>query len=95
MLEYLICCSTTEWWLAVDMPRVLCPRTVPSEPCTGSGNHRIRTNGAEVSFSHEDPGWQVSFEGPSLDPAACRLIVDEVLQNLENATGQRGRIVEL
>ncbi|MFT3683721.1 MAG: hypothetical protein QM783_02145 [Phycisphaerales bacterium] len=94
-IEYLIRCESMEWWSPIDMPRVLCPRTIASEPCPGWGDHRIRVGDNEVSFSFEDSGWQVTFEGTALDERLCRQIVEEILQNLETATGEQGRVIDL
>ena len=68
--------------------------TIPSVAVPGWGSHRIEVKGVEVSFSIEDPGVQVCFEG-ELPEALCRRVVDEILASIERATQQSGRVVEL
>jgi hypothetical protein len=92
MLEFLIRRTDGEWfdnaWSACN------PKSVPYEVIPGWGNHRIRVLGVEVSISDEDPGYQVSFDG-DIDAATARKIVEEMRENLEAATGQKGRVVEI
>ena len=92
MLEFLIRRTDGEWfdkaWSACN------PKTFDYEVIPGWGNHRIRVLGVEVSISDEEPGYQVSFDG-NIDPVVARRIVEEMRENLEAATGQRGRVVEI
>ena len=97
MIEFLIRRDDAEWF---DFPyqrrmEVLRPLTIPSRPIEGWGSHRIEVEGAEVSFSDEDPGFQVVFETGSLDATRARQIVDEICGNIETQTGQKSRVVEL
>ena len=92
MLEFLIRRTDGEWF---DNAFSACnPKTFEYEVIPGWGNHRIRVLGVEVSISDEDPGFQVSFEG-EIDEKIARQIVEEMRENLEAATGQKGRVVEL
>jgi len=92
MREFLIRRTDGEWfdagWTACN------PKSFPYEVIPGWGNHRIRVLGVEVSISDEEPGYQVSFDG-EIDEAVARQIVDEMRENLEAATGQKGRVVEI
>ena len=92
MIEFLIRRTDGEWfdnaWSACN------PKSFPCELVPGWGNHRIRVLGVEVSISDEEPGYQVSFDG-EIDEATARRIVEEMRENLEAATGQKGRVVEL
>ena len=92
MLEFLIRRTDGEWfdggWDACN------PKSFPYEVIPGWGNHRIRVLGMEVAISDEEPGYQVSFHGDP-HPAIALQIVDEMRENLEAATGQKGRVVEL
>ena len=95
-MEFLIRRTDGEWF---DLPKsayasTLRPRSVPSEVIPGWGDHRIRVSGVEVSFSFEDPGLHVTFEGDSPEAEAQR-IVDEICRNLIEATGQQGVVVPL
>jgi hypothetical protein len=96
MREYLIRRTDGEWF---DLPfgrwpEVMRPNSISSHPVEGWGNHRIEVEGVAVAFSDEDPGVHISFEG-ELPEAVARRLVEEVLENIERTTCQRGRIVEL
>lgn len=69
MREYLI--STEAGTLPSLQPerfeRVLAPRGFASEPVPGSGDYRLRIDGAEVAFFAEEDGWHVVFDGPPTD----------------------------
>jgi hypothetical protein len=93
MIEFLIRRTDGEWfdnaWSACN------PKSVPYELIPGWGSHRIRVlGGVEVSVSDEEPGYQICFDG-DIDEATARKIVDEMLENLVAATGQKGRVVEI
>jgi hypothetical protein len=92
MIEFLIRRTDGEWfdnaWSACN------PKSFAYEVIPGWGNHRIRVLGVEVSISDEIVGYQVHFDG-DVNEAAARQIVEEMRENLEAATGQRGEVVEL
>ena len=96
MREYLIRRVDGEWFdLNVrQWPDVMRPNSMASKPVAGWGNHRIEVMGVEISFSDEDPGILMCIEGNLPDSMADQ-IIKEVLANIEKATGQRGRIVEI
>lgn len=97
MIEFLIRRDDGEWFdfLHERYPDVLCPLTIASRPVEGWGNHRIEVEGAEISFSDEDPGFQISFETGSLSAERAREIVDDICRSIETKTGQKTRVVEL
>ncbi len=97
MHEFLLRRTDGEWFdLPVDQfPKVLRPNSVPSEPIQGEGEHRILVRGCEVSFSYEDPGIQVCFETGEISEADTANIAKEILRNIEEATGQSGKVVPL
>ena len=92
MREFIIRRTDGEWfdneWSACN------PKSFPYEVIDGWGNHRLRVLGVEVSVSDEIVGYQVHFDG-EIDEATARQIVEEMRENLEAATGQRGEVVEL
>lgn len=95
--EFLIRRTDGEWFdlHAGRFPEVLKPHSVPSNPTQGWGDHRIAVPNGVIAFSYEDPGFQVifdPFEGTQEEAAA---FVQELLESIEAATGQRGRIVRL
>ena len=73
---------------------VLKPKSFDSQRLSGWGDHRIETEGVEISFSYEDPGIQVMFEG-DLPEALATQIVEEIRENIETATNQKGYVISL
>jgi hypothetical protein len=72
----------TQHSLLADM---LLPAGFGCEQADGWGDFRLRCGTTEVSFSAEDPGWQVSFEGPMAEPECERLVV-MVTRQIEQAS---------
>jgi hypothetical protein len=95
-MDFLIRRTDGEWFDLhyEQMPAVLKPASFASRPVEGWGDHRIEVEGVHVSFSDEDPGIQVSFEG-EIDETKARQIVEEILASIETSTGQRGKVVPL
>ena len=86
-----------EWFdlHASRFSEALRPTTMASRPIAGWGDHRIEVDGEEISFSHEDPGFQVIFETGKLGPDVALKIVHEISERITLLTGQQGRVVEL
>lgn len=97
MIDFLIRRDDDEWFdFPFDRyPDVLRPLTIASRPVEGWGSHRIEVGGVEISFSDEDPGFQVSFETSSISAQRAREIVDDICRSIETKTGQKTRVVEL
>ena len=97
MLEYLICRTDAEWFdfPSAEYPEILRPIRTPSKPVEGWGSHRIEVEGEEISFSDEDPGFQVVFETGVLLEERADQIVAEICENIETHTAQRTRIVKI
>jgi hypothetical protein len=97
MREYLIRRTDAEWFdfPFKDYPEILRPIRTPSRQAEGWGSHRIEVEGEEVSFSDEDPGFQVVFETGLLTEERADQIVAEICENIEAQTGQKTRIVKL
>jgi hypothetical protein len=96
MTEYLIRRTDGEWFdlHATRLADALRPSSFASERVEGWGDWRIRVEGVDISFSYEDPGMQVIIEG-ELPTKVADQIVDEIRQNIERVTGQKGRVVPL
>lgn len=94
MIEFLIRPEEAEWF---DFPKGSCPfrpiRT-PFKEVDGWGDERIGVDGCEISFSSEDPGIQVVFEGQISRERAVE-IIEEIRQSIEAASGQSARVVSL
>jgi len=97
MIEFLIRRDDGEWFDFSYERRaeIFRPHSIPSRPVEGWGTHRIEVEGVEISFSDEDPGFQVSFETDSFDTTRARQIVDDICRNIETQLGQKTRVVEL
>lgn len=97
MLEYLIRRSDDEWFsFPFDRyPAILRPARTPSKRIEGWGSSRIQVEGEEISFSDEDPGFQVVFETDILSEARADQLVSEMCENIEAQTGQKARMVKL
>ena len=95
-MEFLIRRTDGEWFEfhRERFPAVLKPASFASQPVRGWGDHRIEVEGVQVSFSFEDPGIQVSFDG-QIEAAKASQIVEEILASIETCTGQHGRVVPL
>jgi hypothetical protein len=97
MLEYLIRRFDDEWFdfSFEQYPEILRPIRTPSRRIEGWGSNRIEVEGDDISFSDEDPGFQVVFEKGVLSPERADQIVVEICENIETRTGQKTEIVKL
>ncbi len=89
--EYLIRTAGTHEWPALHRGRlaeVLLPAGFGCEQVEGWGDFRMRCGAAVVAFSGEQPGWQVSVEGPMPD-AECERLVITLTRQIEQAAGER------
>jgi hypothetical protein len=96
MIEYMIRTCDGEWFNLHrnSYAEVLKPKSFASQPASGWGDHRIKAEGVEISFSYEDPGIQVIFEG-DLPEALAMQIVDEIRESIEKVTNQKGYVISL
>jgi len=97
MLEYLIRRTDGEWFVFPygQYPEILRPIRIPAKHIEGWGSHRNEVEGEEISFSDEDPGFQIGFETGKLREERADQIVAEICENIEAKTGQLTRIVKL
>ena len=97
MRDYLIRRTDDEWFsFSFDQyPEILRPIRIPSKHIEGWGSNRIEIEGEEISFSDEDPGFQVCFETGVLSEERADQIMSEISENIEKRTGQKTRIVKL
>ena len=97
MLEYLIRRTDDEWFSFPfeRYPEILRPARTPSITIEGWGSNRIQVESEQISFSDEEPGFQVVFETGTLPEARADQIVAEICDNIEARTGQKARMVKL
>ncbi len=77
MPEYLIRTRDTHEWPGfskVELADVFMPPGIGCVQVDGSGDFRMRYEAAEVSFSGEEVGWQVSIDSPIDTVTADRLL---------------------
>ncbi|MCC6537666.1 MAG: hypothetical protein IT162_08970 [Bryobacterales bacterium] len=80
---------------AHEFEETLRPSSHASISVPGFGDHRIKVDGCEVSFSHEDPGMLVSFECSAFPGEKAEQIVAEISEKVAAATGQSTTFVRL
>ena len=97
MIEFLIRRDDGQWFdFHYDqIPEMLHPSTFDFSVVDGWGTHRIRIGDTDISFSDEDPGFQVCFEGDCIEEATAAKIVAAVAANITSGTAQSHRIVPL
>jgi hypothetical protein len=99
MMEFILRRTDVEGeWFSLssrDFAKVLQPMTFKSETTTDSvGRHILRIGEANFVFVLEDPGIQVAVTG-SITEAKAIQILAEILKNIEEQTGESGRIMEV
>lgn len=95
-MEFLIRRTDGDWF---DLHRdkfseTLRPTSFHSHQVEGWGDQRIAIDGIEISFSYEDPGIQINFDG-TMDEVVAAKIVAEIADNITRVTGQGSRVVRL
>lgn len=93
MVEYLIKQIDGNWFDIgpKNYESTLVPKSLPWRKIDGWGNFRIKVNGCEVSFSYEKIGIQVVFEDNVFTSEEELQLLNEMLLNITEITGQRGR----
>jgi hypothetical protein len=77
LIEYLIRTTDGHEPPGVHRDRLADALVPPGFGCQaieGWGDFRMRCRAAEVSFSMEPPGWQVTIEGPMAEPDGDQLV---------------------
>ncbi|MBW4418355.1 MAG: hypothetical protein KME13_03905 [Myxacorys californica WJT36-NPBG1] len=93
MREFLIKCLDDDWslpyerWLEVFHPNSLTFKRLPGN------QYRIEVMKVPIYFAHEPPGIYLCVEG-KLPDIIMSQIVNEVLSNLQQVTGQEGEIID-
>ena len=76
-------------------PTLLRPANIPSQSVAGWGSHRILVEGAEISFSDEEFGFQVVFETGEISEQRAQEIMDDIAANIRAKTDATTSIVPL
>ena len=72
---------------------LLRPASIASQPVAGWGSHRILVEGAEISFSEEEFGFQVVFETGDISEQRAQGIMDDIAANIRAKTDATTSIV--
>ena len=76
-------------------PEVVHPNSVPWRLISEGNSYCIEVEGIEISFSDMSPlGIKLAFHGRRVPKGLARRVLEEVLANIRQATGQEGRIIE-
>lgn len=96
-MEYLIERADGEWFdlSYAAYGDVLHPTLLPWQRVEGWGDHRIRVLDCDIAFSDEPPGMHVIFEDGTISRTQTQQIIEQIAQNIERATGQTVRVVEI
>jgi len=93
LIEYLVSRTDGDWF---DFP----PHSDPYTPDLSEievidrGGGQIEAEGCLVSFSFEEPGVQVTFEG-EINEQRARLVAEGVRRKIEAVSGQKGELVQI
>ena len=94
MIEYLVRRTDGEWFDFPSGSDPYAPVSIAYRRTEGSGDARIEIDDCEISFSYEDPGIQISFEGDIPEDRAAQ-IADEVRLRIEETSGQSGELIQI
>jgi hypothetical protein len=96
-MEFLIRSTDGEWFnlKREQFQEAFLPASYPAQPIPGWGDYRIEIAGCQISFSDEDPGIQVCFEGDVFSDEEAAKIVAEISGQISKITGQASRVIEI
>ena len=96
--EFLIVRTDGDWFdfRPEEYESVLRPKSFSSSPTKPDfGHYTINTDGLRLSFTFEEPGIQVVVEDGNIEEDQIHRIMIEILENIEQTTGQKGKIFVL
>ena len=97
MLAFLIRTADTHEWPAFhrdSLAEVFAAAGSGCVPIDGWGDFRARWRATEVSFSGEDAGWQVTFDGsPEHDDAVS--LLEAITRRVERSAGERCEWIQI
>ena len=96
-MEFLIKRTDGEWFdlHKNQLADTLRPASGQTKITAGQGDHCVEIDGVTIHFSIEDVGIQVRFENTNIKLENAEQIVQDILQNIEDKTHQKGEIVFL
>ena len=94
MIEFLVKRLDGDWFDLPEDSDPYRPITFPYKSLEGWGDNRIEVADCEISFSYEDPGIQVSFEGP-IDENEAAQIAEEIRKRIQEVSGQQAELIRI
>jgi hypothetical protein len=96
VIEYLIKPVLGGWFELPSGSNPYVPRTVSHALGIDrlSANPSLIIGDCEVTISYEDPGVQVTFQGP-IDPVLAERVVREIADKITEISGQAGRVLQI
>jgi hypothetical protein len=94
MIEFLIKRTDGEWFDFPSGSDPYRPVSMPYNLVEGWGDGRIEIDGCQISFSYEDSGVQVSFEGDISEQRAA-VVTEQIRQRIEQVSGQKAKAVQI
>ncbi len=92
MIEYLIQSVDGSWFEFEDGTNPFVTTSIPFEDASTDEELAISIEGCRISFSFEDIGVQVVFEG-LVDEALAAKVVSEIASNIEVVTGKKAKFL--
>lgn len=93
MIEFIIKRIDGDWFDFPPNSDPYSPVSLPFQRVEGWNDGRIEIEGCIISFSYEEPGIQVVFEGPILEKRAT-IIADQIRQQIERVSGQCAEVIQ-
>ena len=94
MIEYLVRRTDGDWFDFPPGSEPYAPISIPYSKIEGAGDARIAIDGCEISFSYEDSGIQVSFDG-EISASRAAEIVEQIRQRIEQVSGQSASAIQI
>ena len=96
MREYLIWAADGSGWIPIHKTRlheVMLPQGWNAKRVQGWGDFRMVVDGVTISFSGEEPGWQVTFEEGEMEAARADSLLEQLRSQVEVASGVPAQVV--
>ena len=93
MIEYLVRRTDGDWFDFPPGSEPYAPISIPYSKVEGAENALIEIDGCEISFSYEDPGIQISFNGEISASRAAEIV--ETRQRIEKVSGQSAGSIQI
>ena len=96
MREYSIRAADGSGWIPIhqtQLREVMLPQGWNAKQVEGWGDFRMEVDRVTISFSGEEPGWQVTFEEGEMEPARADLLLEQLRSQIEAASGVPAQVL--